>query len=223
MPPPKAFVFDAYGTLFDVHSAAGRLRAEIGPKADQLSGLWRDKQLQYTWVRSMAGHHKPFDQITADGLDFAIAAVGGIADGVRQKLLDAYLALDAYGEVVEVLGALKQKGARLAILSNGSPAMLAAAVSSSGLGDLLDDVLSIEEVGIYKPDPRVYALASERLGAAPNEVSFQSSNRWDIAGAKSFGFRTTWINRFDQPDEFPDLPADRIVETLHPLLGDLAA
>lgn len=215
----KAYVFDAYGTLFDVHSAVGRYRAELGDVADPLSALWRDKQLQYTWVRALTGRHKPFDNVTADGLDFAISAVGGVADGLRQKLLDAYMTLDAYPEVREVLAELKQGGARLAILSNGSPAMLDAAVSSSGLSDLLDASLSIEDVGIYKPDPKVYQLAVDRLGVETTDISFQSSNRWDIAGAKAFGFRCVWINRFGQSDEFADMSPDHVLETLSPLPG----
>ncbi len=217
MPHSSAYVFDAYGTLFDVHSAVGRYRGELGDVADQLSMTWRDKQLQYTWVRALVGRHKPFDEVTADGLDFAIASVGGIADGLRQKLLDAYMTLDAYPEVRGVLSTLKAKGAKLAILSNGAPQMLEAAVTSSGISDLLDASLSIEDVGIYKPDPRVYQLAVDRLGVAVGDISFQSSNRWDIAGAKAFGFRCVWINRFGQPDEFADMIPDTVLTSLAPL------
>ena len=155
--------------------------------------------------------------MTADGLDFAISAVGGVDDGIRQKLLDAYMTLDAYPEVRDVLASLKEGGARLAILSNGSPAMLDAAVTSSGIADLLDASLSIEDVGVYKPDPKVYQLAVDRLGVASDEISFQSSNRWDIAGAKAFGFRCVWINRFGQPDEFADISPDHVLTSLSPL------
>ncbi len=214
----KAYVFDAYGTLFDVHSAAGRLQHEIGPCADQLSNIWRTKQLLYTWIRSMIGRHKPFHEITAEALDFAIESVGGVPEGTRNGLLNAYMTLDAYPEVRDVLGSLKRSGARLAVLSNGSPMMLEAAVRSAGIADVLDDVFSIEQVGIYKPDPRVYALVTDAYGCLPAEVSFQSSNRWDIAGAKAFGFHTLWINRFDQPDELKDMAPDRVVASLDPLL-----
>lgn len=213
----KAYVFDAYGTLFDVHSAVGRYRSEIGDVADQLSATWRDKQLQYTWVRALTGRHQPFDNVTADGLDFAIASVGGVADGLKEKLLSAYMTLDAYPEVRDVLAELKDKGAQTAILSNGSPKMLEAAVSSSGISDLLDAALSVEDVGIYKPDPKVYQMAVDRLGVATGDISFQSSNRWDIAGATAFGFRCVWINRFGQPDEFADMSPDEVLTTLSPL------
>lgn len=215
---PAAYVFDAYGTLFDVHSAVGRLRDDIGPDADRLSALWRDKQLQYTWVRSLAGRMKPFHEVTADALDFAAATVGGITPDLRDRLLDAYQTLDAYPEVPPVLAALKAQGARLAILSNGSPQMLDAAVASAGLSDMLDAVLSIETVGIYKPDRRVYALATDVLGCGAADVAFQSSNRWDIAGATAFGFATTWINRFGQPDEFADMPPRQVLSDLRGLI-----
>jgi len=213
----KAYVFDAYGTLFDVHSAVGRYRNSLGDKADSFSAMWRDKQLQYTWVRAMTGRHKPFHDVTADALDFAIASNGGVADGLRETLLDAYMTLDAYPEVPEVLAQLKEGGARLGILSNGSPKMLDAAVSSAGLSDVLDAVLSVEDVGIFKPDAKVYQLAVDRMGVGGDEISFQSSNRWDIAGAKAFGFRCVWINRFGQPDEFPDMAPDAVIDTLSPL------
>ncbi len=219
MPDTKAYVFDAYGTLFDVHSAAGRLSAEIGPEADRLSQVWRDKQLQYTWIRALAGRHRDFESVTSDALDFAAETVGGVTSEVKSKLMAAYMSLDAYEEVKDVLSELKSRGAKLAILSNGSPKMLDAAVNSSGLGDLLDANLSVEEVGVFKPAPAVYQLAVDRLGTAAGDISFQSSNRWDIAGAKSFGFHTNWINRFDQPDEFQDMPADRVLNSLKPLVS----
>ena len=217
MTAPKAYVFDAYGTLFDVHSAAGRLKDEIGPSADKLSQIWRDKQLQYTWIRALTGRHMNFESVTAAALDFAIATVGGVSDGVRQKLLDAYMSLDAYPEVREVLTELKNAGARLAILSNGTPKMLEAAVQSSKISDLLDANISIEKAGIYKPSPKVYQLAVDEFGVPAGEMSFQSSNRWDISGANVFGYRTIWINRSGQPDELFDMPPDRTVDNLRPL------
>ena len=215
----KAYVFDAYGTLFDVHSAANRLKEEIGPAADRLSQVWRDKQLQYTWIRALTGRHQNFESVTSAALDFAIATVGGLEGEMRQKLLDAYMVLDAYPEVREVLSELKSRGVQTAILSNGTAGMLEAAIQSSGISDLLDACLSIEEIGIYKPAPEVYQIAVDRLGIGASEISFQSSNRWDIAGAKSFGFHTAWINRLHQPDEFSDMPADQIFDSLKPLVS----
>lgn len=215
----KAYIFDAYGTLFDVHSAAAKLKDEIGPNSDRLSQIWRDKQLQYTWIRALTGKHQNFESVTAAALDFAISSIGGINAKIRQKLLEAYMELDAYPEVVSVLSELKSRSVHTAILSNGTAGMLDAAVRSSGIADLLDACISIEEVGIYKPAPEVYRLAVDRFGVGVSEISFQSSNRWDIAGAKSFGFHTAWINRFSQPDEFPDMPADEILENLKPLVS----
>lgn len=214
MTRPAVFVFDAYGTLFDVHSAAARHAGEIGPHADRLSQIWRLKQLEYTWIRAAAGRHGTFRAMTEQGLDYAIASVGGVAPGVREKLLAAYDTLLAYPEVPAMLARLKAAGARTAILSNGDPDMLASAVRSAGLDGSLDDVISIADAGIFKPAMRVYALATERFGVAPHAISFQSSNRWDVAGAKVFGFRTVWINRLGAPDEYTDLPADVVLPDL---------
>jgi 2-haloacid dehalogenase len=215
----KVYVFDAYGTLFDVHSAVARHRATIGPAADRLSELWRTKQLEYSWVRSLVGRYRDFWSLTEDALDFAAAKTGGIAPEARAALLEAYRALDPYPEVREVLGQLKARGAATAILSNGSPAMLEAGVSAAGIGDLLDDVLSVDELKVFKTDPRTYALATRRFEVAPGDVSFQSSNRWDIAGATAFGFRCAWINRASAPDEYRELAPDRTLRDLKGLLG----
>ncbi|MEO0619281.1 MAG: haloacid dehalogenase type II [Pseudomonadota bacterium] len=212
------YVFDAYGTLFDVHSAVNRHHAEIGDVATQLSNLWRDKQLQYTWIRAMTGRHQPFNIVTAAALDFAIESVGGLRGGMRETLLEAYMTLDAYPEVPQVLAGLKTRGATLAILSNGTPDMLDAAVRSAGLDDVFDAVISIEEIGIYKPDMRVYQMTCDRFDVSPDAVTFQSSNRWDIAGAKAFGYRCYWVNRFAAPDEFPDMAPDAVFPSLSPLL-----
>ncbi|MEL6289129.1 MAG: haloacid dehalogenase type II [Pseudomonadota bacterium] len=212
-----AYVFDAYGTLFDVHSAVARYADAIGDTADALSALWRDKQLQYTWIRALAGRHLPFDVVTADALDFAITATGGVPDGLRARLLEAYDQLSAYDEVPGVLARLKAGGARLAILSNGTPQMLASAIVAAGLTDTFDAVLSVEEIGIYKPDARVYQLACDRLETPADAVRFHSSNRWDIAGAQAFGFTCTWVNRFGAPDEFGDMAPTRVVSTLAPI------
>ncbi|MCG6871011.1 MAG: haloacid dehalogenase type II [Gammaproteobacteria bacterium] len=203
----KACVFDAYGTLFDVHSAVGRYRERVGDDAERLSNIWRDKQLSYTWLRSLMGRHADFWEVTGEALDYAMSSCRIDDPALRDDLLNAYLSLDAYPEVPAVLAALRNAGQRLAILSNGSPAMLEAAVQSSGIGDLLEEVLSVESVGIYKPDPRVYALASERLGVTAGEIAFQSSNAWDVAGASSAGLKVAWINRFGQvPETLPFRP-----------------
>lgn len=201
----RACVFDAYGTLFDVRSAIGRHRQRLGEAADQVSSLWRTKQLEYTWLRSLMGHHADFWQVTAEALEYALDTFG-IADRELQRdLMEAYLHLDCYPEVPETLRRLKERGMQTAILSNGSPAMLDAAVRNSGLEELIDRTLSVEEVGVYKPYPRVYRLAAVRLGP---EIAFQSANAWDVAGAAAFGFRAVWINRFGQrPERLPFGPA----------------
>jgi 2-haloacid dehalogenase len=201
----RACVFDAYGTLFDVHSAVARLRSRIGTQADDLSKLWRTKQLEYTWLRALMGRHADFWQVTGDALDYALARTG-VDTAFREPLMQAYLALDAYPEVAEVLRRLRDAGRKLAILSNGTPAMLAAAVENAGIGALLDAVLSVEEVGVYKPDPRVYRLAVERLAVRADQIAFQSSNAWDVKGAACFGLRPVWVNRLGAPAE--RLPGD---------------
>lgn len=210
-------VFDAYGTLFDVHSAVGRHRARLGDKAGAVSTAWRTKQLEYTWLRSLMDRYVSFRQITADGLDYALEASGVDDRALRDDLLDAYLELDCYPEVPEVLSALKAGGMRTAVLSNGSPDMLEAAVSSAKLGGVLDQVLSVDELGVFKPHRSVYQLACDRFDVAPRAVSFQSSNAWDAAGAATFGFRVAWVNRFDQASErLPDQP-DAEIATLSEL------
>jgi 2-haloacid dehalogenase len=210
----KVFAFDAYGTLFDVHAAVRRHAAAVGPDAAALSDVWRIKQLEYTWVRSLMGVHRDFWQLTADALDYALARFPAVDRKLKAPLLEAYRALDAFPEVPGVLAGLKRGGSRLAILSNGSEAMLAAAVERAKIGDLLDAVLSVDTVGIFKTDPKVYRLVLDRFGVAPAEVSFQSSNRWDIAGAAAFGFRPVWINRTGQPDEYGDLPPAAVLSSL---------
>jgi 2-haloacid dehalogenase len=194
-------VFDAYGTLFDVASAAERAGDALGDRWRALAETWRAKQLQYTWLRSLMGRHADFRQVTADGLDFALASLGIDDPPLRRRLLDLYERLDAYPEAREALSRLRSGGRKLAILSNGSPPMLESAVRSAGLADLLDAVLSVESVGIYKPAPPVYGLAPRRLGVVPAEVAFVSSNGWDVHGASAFGFRVAWCNRSGQPAE----------------------
>ncbi len=211
------YVFDAYGTLFDVHAAIARHRDEIGPEAERLSEMWRIKQLEYTWTLSLMDRYRDFRDLTAAALDAAAASRGGIASALRDKLLRAYETLDAYPDVVTTLTGLRAKGARTAILSNGTPAMLASATKAAGLADLLDAVISIESLRVYKPRPAVYGLVNQRFGATAEEVTFVSSNRWDVAGAKAFGFHAVWVNRGGKPDEYLDLPAHRVVASLEAL------
>jgi 2-haloacid dehalogenase len=197
----KACVFDAYGTLFDVHSAVGKYRKHLGDKADQVSLLWRTKQLEYTWLRSLMGHHADFWQVTRDALDYAFD-MHHIDDYVlRTNLMEAYLNLDCYPEVPAALSTLKDRGFKLAILSNGTPAMLEAAVKNSGISELMEKNFSVEEVGVFKPDPRVYQIAVDGLNIKAEEIVFQSSNAWDASGASAFGFKVAWVNRFGQSAE----------------------
>lgn len=200
--PLKAWVFDAYGTLFDVHSAVRRYAAQVGAEADALSRLWRFKQLEYTWTSSLSRRHRDFWECTSAALDFALSTYGVSSAALREALLRAYLDLEAYPDVRPTLQKLKDSGKRVAVLSNGTPQMLASAVQSAGLGDVVDACLSVEDVGIYKPDASVYRLAVERLGTAAPEISFQSSNAWDVAGARTFGLRAVWVNRTGQPNEY---------------------
>lgn len=214
----KLCVFDAYGTLFDVHSAVRRYAASLGEKAEPFSQLWRTKQLEYSWVRSLMHRHVDFWGCTEEALDFALAIHKVENSDLRTSLLGAYRRLDAYPEAASVLIQVRKAGLSSAILSNGSPQMLADAVESAGLGGLVDAIISIEEVGIYKPDPRVYRLVTERFGVAPGEVSFQSSNAWDIAGADAFGFRTLWINRSGQPPEYGFGGRVKMLASLRPVV-----
>ncbi|BBO75803.1 haloacid dehalogenase [Desulfosarcina widdelii] len=197
----KACVFDAYGTLFDVHSAVGKHRHRLGDSADPVSILWRTKQLEYTWLRSLMGYHADFWQVTGDALDFAFDMHHIDNPDLRRDLMEAYLKLDCYPEVPAALATLKDRGLRLAILSNGTPAMLDAAVKNSGIEGLIEKNFSVEDVGIFKPDPRVYRIAVDGLKVKPEEIVFQSSNAWDAAGASAFGFKVAWVNRFGQSEE----------------------
>ena len=196
----QACVFDAYGTLFDVHSAVARLRDQVGGQADALSQLWRTKQLEYTWLRALMGRHADFWQVTGDALDYALVRTS-VDRAMREPLMQAYLALDAYPEVPDVLRRLREAGRKIAILSNGEPKMLEAGAQSAGIDSLLDAILSVEEVGIFKPHPKVYQLAVDRLGVAADRIAFQSSNAWDVSGAGAFGLRAVWINRLGAPPE----------------------
>ena len=211
----KACVFDAYGTLFDVHSAVGKHRHRLGASADQISILWRTKQLEYTWLRSLMGHHADFWQVTQDALDFAFEMHHVNDPALRRDLMEAYLKLDCYPEVPETLSQLKSRGFKLAILSNGTPAMLAAAVKNAGIDTLIEKIFSVEEVGIFKPDPRVYQIAVDQMNVKPEEIVFQSSNAWDASGASAFGFKVAWVNRFGQSEErlpgHPDVEIQNLI------------
>lgn len=222
LPGIRACVFDAYGTLFDVNSAAAHERDALGEKWQPLAELWRAKQLQYTWLRSLAGRHVDFWQLTGEALDFAMTSLRLNDPALRKRLMRLYLTLNAYPEVGETLTRLKAGGLKLAILSNGSPTMLSAAVENAGIAELLDAVLSVEEVGIYKPHPSVYQLAVDRLGAKAGEICFVSSNGWDAFSAKAFGMRVVWCNRFGQaPERIPALPDEEIrtLSTLPEIVG----
>lgn len=206
-------VFDAYGTLFDVNAAARKLaetpgQAEFAAIWPQVSADWRAKQLQYSWLRAITGAHCDFWQITQDGLDWALERARIDDPALRAALLDLYWHLAAYPEVPEMLARLKAAGIARAILSNGSPAMLEGAVASAGIADLLDAVLSVEAVGVFKPDARVYDLVGTRFDVAPDQVLFVSANGWDAASAAAYGFATIWINRAGDPvDRLPGRPA----------------
>jgi 2-haloacid dehalogenase len=191
----RVCVFDAYGTLFDTASAVEPCAAALGGKMQRLVELWRDKQLQYTWLRTMQGRHADFWQVTGDALDFTLAALG-IADAeLRERLMRGYLALDVYPDAAEALRRLRRSGMTTAILSNGTPAMLGAIVDRAGLAELCDPVLSIEEVGVFKPHAKVYQLACDRLGITAQSILFVSSNGWDAWAASAFGMRVVWCNR----------------------------
>lgn len=213
----QACVFDAYGTLFDVNAAASHCSAELGDKWQPLAELWRGRQLQYTWLRSLMADYVDFWQITGDALDFAMANLGIEDAALRQRLMDLYLQLDAYPEVPEVLATLKQAGMKTAVLSNGSPDMLQSAVENAGIAGHLDAVISVDPLRTYKPSAVVYAEVERLLGVEPSSVSFQSSNSWDAHGASAFGFKVVWINRFGQAVErLPGKP-DVVLETLDKL------
>jgi 2-haloacid dehalogenase len=215
----SVYAFDAYGTLFDVHAAVRRHADAVGPDAARLSEIWRAKQLEYSWVRTLTGRYLDFWTLTEQALDFAYASVPSANPTMRSRLLDAYRSLDCYPEVPELLRGMKQEGKQLAILSNGSPDMLGDAVAAAGLEGALDAVLSVDELRSYKTDRRVYDLVTTRFRVYPQAVSFQSSNRWDIAGATAYGLRTVWINRIGAPDEYSDLPPSAVLPSLHGLLG----
>ena len=218
----KACVFDAYGTLFDIHAPTAAIADELGDKAQPLSEMWRAKQLQYTWLRSLMDAYTDFWRVTGDGLDYALAAHDIDNPDIRQRLMDLYMTLDAYPDAVDTLNKLKDAGYATGILSNGSPDMLAAAVKNSGLAPLLDEVMSVEDVGIFKPSARVYQMAVDKMGVLPREICFVSANAWDASGAADFGFQVAHLNRFDQPEEkLPGVPK-AVMKSLSDLPGVLS-
>lgn len=214
----EACVFDAYGTLFNVHSAVARGGESLGEKADEVSNTWRQKQLEYTWLRSLMGAHADFWQVTSDGLDYALEAHGIENKELHAKLMELYLTLDAYGDVQLTLQKLKKAGYKTAILSNGTPKMIQAAATSACIDDLLDENLSVEDVGVYKPDNRVYQLAVDRLSVAPEKICFVSTNAWDAAGAAHFGFNVAWLNRFGKIQEVLPGKPKVVINTLVDLM-----
>lgn len=197
-------VFDAYGTLLDVHSAMARHAGRLGPDWQRISQDWRAKQIEYTWVRSLTGpgQHRDFARLTDEALQFVAARHRINDEALLADVRRAYRALDAYPEVPGMLQSLKSNGMPRAILSNGEPEMLADGIAAAQIGGLLDAVLSVEAAGVFKPDPRVYQLACDRFGVAPDAIAFFSSNAWDAFGAHVFGFRVFWVNRSGQPDEY---------------------
>lgn len=218
-PAPSVFIFDAYGTLFDVSSSVAAQGEALGDSVAAIATTWRTKQLEYTWVRAISGRYRDFWLLTEEALDYAMA-VHHVPANLRGPLLEGYRTLSAYPEVATALHGLKTAGHRTGILSNGSPKMLGDAVSAAGLDALLDEVLSVETVGTFKTDARTYGLVCESFQVAPEEVQFHSSNRWDAAGAASFGFHVAWVNRTGLPDEYQDFGPIQIWSDLSPLASD---
>lgn len=213
-PPPSVAAFDVYGTLLDVHSAVQRLAPQIGPDAAQFSALWRAKQLEYTWVRSLAGRYRDFWQLTEEALAYAFAVFPSADQSLRPALLDAYRKLSAYPDAADTLRRLRADGRSLCVLSNGGPEMLAEALEAAGVMDLVDAVLSVQDAGTFKTAPAVYQLVCDRFGVTADRAVLVSSNRWDIAGARAYGMHGIWVNRSAVPDEYADLPPVAVITSL---------
>jgi len=211
------FVFDAYGTLFDVHAAIARFRGEAGPDADLMSEIWRGKQLEYTWTLTLAGHYEDFWTLTERALDYSLARIPSVPKVLKPKLLDAYFKLDAFFDARAALRMLKSKGHKTGILSNGSPNMLKGAVDGARLGGDLDAVLSVDALKMFKPRPEVYALVTDHFQCASADVTFVSSNRWDVMAGTSVGFHANWVNRSKMPDEYLDFPPQQTLADLNAL------
>ena len=213
----KAIIFDAYGTLFDVNSAAEKCKDKIGDKWEAFANYWRTTQLEYTWLRSLMKRHKDFWQITEDSLDKSMS-VFNIDNSMRDELLNLYQILSPFEEVPEVLKSLKEKNFKLAILSNGTPSLLSELVKSNNLNNLFDDIFSIEEVGVFKPDSKVYDLPIKKYKIEKNEVAFLSANTWDVSGGGNYGYNSIWVNRnnniFDKLDYQPKLEIKNLIDLL---------
>lgn len=218
----QACVFDAYGTLFDVNSAVAGLKEKVGPQYGEVSAAWRVRQLQYTWLRSLMQSHKDFWDLTSDALAVTLREFSIDNAELHEELMQAYLRLSSFSEVTSVLSQLKQAGMKTAILTNGSPQMISAAVENAQIDSLIDEQLSVESVGIFKPDPRVYQLAVDALNIPAGNIAFLSSNGWDASGAAHFGFNVAWVNRYAQPSEaLPGVPSAMLsdLSELPSLLG----
>ena len=213
------FVFDAYGTLFNVHAAIARFRERAGPDADRMSEIWRTKQLEYTWTLTLAGHYADFWTLTERALDYALARIPSVDKALKPQLLDAYFKLDAFSDARTAVRALKGQGHKTGILSNGSPNMLIGAVAAAGMSQDFDAVLSVDALRMFKPRPEVYGLVTEYFQCKPADVTFVSSNRWDVMAGASAGFCALWINRSKMPDEYLDFPPKKTLGDL----SDLAA
>ncbi len=217
--PIQAYVFDAYGTLFDVASPVRRHSQALGERATLLAETWRDKQLQYTWLRTLQERYADFEQVTAQALDFALERVGCDDRGLREQLLQAYATPQAYPEVAAALQALRGRGVRMAILSNGTERWLRSAVAANALEGCFDEILSVDSLGVFKPHPAVYRLAEQALQLPAGAISFQSSNGWDAYSAQAYGMRAVWCNRSGQPAErLPATPV-HMVRSLDELLA----
>ena len=214
----KAIIFDAYGTLFDVNSAAEKCKDKIGDKWEPFANFWRTTQLEYTWLRSLMGRHKDFWQVTEDSLDKSMKAFN-IDSSMKNELLNLYKILSPYKEVPETLKALKEKKFKLAILSNGTPSLLDELVKSNNLDNLFDDLFSIEEVGIYKPNSKVYDIPIKKYRIKKNEIAFLSANTWDVSGGGNYGYKSIWVNRnnniFDNLDYVPQNQIKNLSELLN--------
>ena len=213
----KAIIFDAYGTLFDVNSAAEKCKDKIGDKWESFANYWRTTQLEYTWLRSLMSKHKDFWQVTEDSLDKSMKAFK-IDSSMREELLDLYKILSTFPEVKEVLNNLKEKNYKLAILSNGTPSLLNELVNSNNLNSIFDDIFSIEEVGVYKPSSKVYDIPIKKFKIQKDEVIFLSANTWDVSGGGNYGYNSIWVNRnndiFDSLDYIPQNQIKNLVEIL---------
>ena len=214
----KAIIFDAYGTLFDVNSAAEKCKDKIGDKWEAFANYWRTTQLEYTWLRSLMKRHKDFWQVTEDSLDKSMK-VFNIDNSMRNELLDLYKILSPYPEVLEILKSLKEKDYKLSILSNGTPSLLNELVKNNNLENLFDDIFSIEEVGIYKPDSRVYDMPIKKYKIQNNEVAFLSANTWDVSGGGNYGFNSIWVNRNNNIFDNLDFKPEHQIKSLKELIN----